>query len=82
MSLVKWDFDHAHSSVDFTVRHMLVSKVRGRFTKWTGHLELDEQNVAHSRVDVEIARTGSSARNNTASPVESPVTTFKQWCMP
>jgi polyisoprenoid-binding protein YceI len=54
MSLVKWDFDHAHSSVDFTVRHMLVSKVRGRFTKWTGHLELDEQNVAHSRVDVEI----------------------------
>jgi len=54
MSLVKWDFDHAHSSVDFTVRHMLVSKVRGRFTKWTGHLELDEQNLAHSRVDVEI----------------------------
>jgi polyisoprenoid-binding protein YceI len=54
MSLAKWDFDHAHSSVDFTVRHLLVSKVRGRFTKWTGHLELDEQDLTRSRVDIEI----------------------------
>jgi polyisoprenoid-binding protein YceI len=54
MSLVKWDFDHAHSSVDFTVRHLLVSKVRGRFTKWQGTLELDEQDFTRSRVEVEI----------------------------
>jgi polyisoprenoid-binding protein YceI len=54
MALVKWDFDHAHSSVDFTVRHLLVSKVRGRFTKWSGDLQIDEQDVTRSRVDVEI----------------------------
>jgi polyisoprenoid-binding protein YceI len=54
MALVKWDIDHAHSSVDFTVRHLLVSKVRGRFTKWTGELHIDEQALANSRVDVEI----------------------------
>jgi polyisoprenoid-binding protein YceI len=54
MSLVKWDFDHAHSSVDFTVRHLLVSKVRGRFTKWSGALELDEQDPSRSHVEVEI----------------------------
>jgi polyisoprenoid-binding protein YceI len=54
MSLVNWDLDHAHSSIDFTVRHLLVSKVRGRFTKWTGHLQLDEQDLTRSRVDVEI----------------------------
>jgi len=54
MTLVKWDFDHAHSSVDFTVRHLLVSKVRGRFTKWTGELEIDEQDLTRSRVEVEI----------------------------
>jgi polyisoprenoid-binding protein YceI len=54
MALVKWDFDHAHSSVEFTVRHLLVSKVRGRFTKWTGVLELDEQDPKRSRVEVEI----------------------------
>jgi polyisoprenoid-binding protein YceI len=54
MALVKWDFDYVHSSIDFTVRHLLVSKVRGRFTKWTGSMQLDEQNLAASHVEVEI----------------------------
>ena len=54
MALVKWDFDHAHSSVDFTVRHLLVSKVRGTFKKWTGTLELDERDLPRSRLQVEI----------------------------
>jgi polyisoprenoid-binding protein YceI len=54
MSVVKWDFDYAHSGIDFTVRHLLVSKVRGRFTKWNGKLELDEQDIARSHVEVEI----------------------------
>jgi polyisoprenoid-binding protein YceI len=29
-----WKIDPTHSEVSFTVRHMMVSKVRGRFTKW------------------------------------------------
>src|SRR5580692_825591 len=54
MSLVQWNFDHAHSAIDFTVRHLLVSKVRGRFTKWTGTLEIDEQDLTRSRLSVVI----------------------------
>jgi polyisoprenoid-binding protein YceI len=54
MALVQWDFDYAHSAVEFTVRHMLVSKVRGRFTKWNGKIQLDEQDVTRSHVEVEI----------------------------
>jgi len=54
MALAKWDFDHAHSSIDFTVRHMLVSKVRGRFTKWSGDIQIDEQDPTKSRVAVKI----------------------------
>jgi polyisoprenoid-binding protein YceI len=54
MALVKWDFDQVHSSIDFTVRHLLVSKVRGRFTKWVGTLEIDEQDLARSHLDVAI----------------------------
>jgi len=54
MALVRWDFDPAHSSIDFTVRHMLVSKVRGRFTKWSGKLEIDERDVSRSRLEVDI----------------------------
>jgi polyisoprenoid-binding protein YceI len=57
MALIQWDFDHAHSGIDFTVRHLLVSKVRGRFTKWTGRLELDEQDLtrSHFEVDIDVA---------------------------
>jgi polyisoprenoid-binding protein YceI len=54
MALVKWDFDYVHSSIEFTVRHLLVSKVRGRFTKWTGTLQLDEESLAKSTCEIEI----------------------------
>jgi polyisoprenoid-binding protein YceI len=54
MALVKWNLDYAHSQIDFTVRHLLVSKVRGEFTKWSGTLELDEEQIANSRVEVQI----------------------------
>jgi polyisoprenoid-binding protein YceI len=54
MALVKWDFDQVHSSINFTVRHLLVSKVHGRFTKWVGTLDIDEQDWAQSHLDVTI----------------------------
>ena len=54
MALQKWDFDTVHSSVAFTVRHMLVSKVRGRFNKWSGSLSFDDADPAASHVEVRI----------------------------
>ena len=49
-----WAFDLVHSSVNFTVRHMVVSKVRGRFTKWDGTLVMDENDPSGGRVEVVI----------------------------
>ncbi len=54
MALAQWNFDSAHSAIEFTVRHMLVSKVRGRFTKWTGKLEVDEKDISKSKLEIEI----------------------------
>jgi polyisoprenoid-binding protein YceI len=54
MAREKWNFDATHSSVDFVVRHMVVSKVRGRFTKWTGSVEFDAANYADSSLEVSI----------------------------
>lgn len=54
MATGKWDFDLVHSSINFWVRHMMVSKVRGRFTKWTGTIDMDEASPASSRVEVQI----------------------------
>ncbi len=34
----KWTIDPVHSYVGFTVRHMMVSKVRGHFTEFSGEL--------------------------------------------
>jgi polyisoprenoid-binding protein YceI len=49
-----WNIDLAHSGVNFSVRHMVVSKVRGRFAKFSGKLELNEQDPTRSSVDVRI----------------------------
>ncbi len=54
MSTQQWDFDLSHSSVNFHVRHLMVSKVHGRFSLWSGKLELDEQDLTKSDLEVEI----------------------------
>src|SRR4051812_15025173 len=54
MSTTTWNIDSSHSGVHFSVRHMVVSKVRGRFAKYTGTVHLDEADVTKSRVDVVI----------------------------
>ncbi len=52
-----WNADVAHSSINFSVRHMVVSKVRGRFTKWSATLATDDADLTAStvRVDIEAA---------------------------
>ena len=54
MTATKWDFDLSHSSINFHVRHLMVSKVHGRFGAWSGILELDDQDSSKSRVEVTI----------------------------
>jgi polyisoprenoid-binding protein YceI len=54
MALEKWKFDTVHSSVSFTVRHLMISRVHGSFKTWTGSLETDEADHANSKVQVSI----------------------------
>jgi polyisoprenoid-binding protein YceI len=54
MAAQTWQIDKAHSDIHFTVRHMVITKVRGRFLKWDGSLTLDEQDWSKSKVDVSI----------------------------
>jgi polyisoprenoid-binding protein YceI len=50
----EWTLDGSHSRVGFSVSHMVVSSVSGRFKHVTGKVELDEANLTQSRVDVTI----------------------------
>jgi polyisoprenoid-binding protein YceI len=54
MALTTWNIDPAHSGIHFLVRHMVISKVRGKFTKFTGAVELDEEDLTRSKVHAEI----------------------------
>lgn len=55
MAQQNWQVDAAHSAVNLTVRHMVISKVRGHFAKWNAKLALDGADLARSSVEVEIA---------------------------
>lgn len=48
-----WRIDPAHSSVEFVARHLMVSKVRGRFGSLEGTIHVDEE-PERSTVEVQI----------------------------
>ncbi len=49
-----WQIDPAHSEINFTARHMMISNVRGQFEKFTGTVDFNEDAPAQSGVDVQI----------------------------
>ena len=60
-----WEIDSGHSSANFTVKHMMMTNVKGEFSKVTGNVTLDEKDVSKSSVnatiDASTIDTGSSA---------------------
>lgn len=49
-----WNMDPAHSGLQFAVKHMVISTVRGSFRDFAVEAEIDEANVANSRATVRI----------------------------
>jgi polyisoprenoid-binding protein YceI len=49
-----WNLDPAHSSVGFSVRHMMVTTVKGQFEKVQGVVELDDKDITKSTVEVTV----------------------------
>ena len=54
MATNDWNIDKAHSGINFSIRHMVVSKVRGRFAKYIGKVKLDENDLTRSVVEASI----------------------------
>ena len=52
--MANWSFDPAHSSIGFSVRHLMISKVRGHFNKWEGTFDYDEADPTKSKLSVRI----------------------------
>ena len=61
-----WEIDPVHSEVGFTARHMMVSKVRGRFTTFSGELVTGEKLLDSSvtaTIDLTSINTGNEQRD-------------------
>jgi polyisoprenoid-binding protein YceI len=68
MTTNNWNLDTVHSGINFTVRHMVVSKVRGRFAKFGGSVTLDEgdltRSIVEATIDASSIDTGTAQRDD------------------
>jgi len=62
-----WQIDTKHSQIEFAVRHMMLSTVRGRFKQFSGDITIDEQHPENSSltatIDVASIDTGDEGRD-------------------
>lgn len=59
----KWTIDTAHSEIGFSVKHMMISKVKGSFTSFDAEVEANEENLTGALIDFKI-ETASINTNN------------------
>ena len=59
---MSWKIDNAHTQIGFIARHMMISKVRGNFEKFTGTVSLDEANPAKSSVEIQVETASVNTR--------------------
>ena len=65
LSVGTWVIDPVHSSVEFSVRHLMVSKVRGRFETFSGTIDVapDGTPSVTAEIDVTSLNTGNEQRD-------------------
>jgi polyisoprenoid-binding protein YceI len=63
-----WTLDPQHTQIGFSVKHMMISTVRGSFTEFEAALELDPANIEQATATASIKTasidTKESARDN------------------
>ena len=66
--MTKFNLDAAHSSIDFSVKHMMVSKVKGAFTNFTADLDGNAEDFNGAAIsfdiDVKSITTNNEDRDN------------------
>ena len=62
-----WELDKAHSEVEFAVKHMMISTVKGKFTGFDATVSFDPSNVeaasVEATIDVASIQTGEEQRD-------------------
>jgi polyisoprenoid-binding protein YceI len=67
-STTTWKIDPGHTTVEFVAKHMMITKVRGRFPDVEGTITFDESDITNSSVEATIqvatVSSGSEQRDN------------------
>lgn len=67
-TMTTWAIDVNHSALEFAVKHMMFTTVRGRFEDFSGTIRFDPENIGNSSVEVIIQtasiNTNIAARDN------------------
>jgi polyisoprenoid-binding protein YceI len=54
MVLETWEIDTSHSGVHFSVRHLVIAKVRGQFARWSGTVLAQDGDFSSAQIEVAI----------------------------
>ena len=60
---MSWKMDPSHSQITFTVRHMMISNVHGRFERFSANVNADEKNPIASSVEVQMEAASINTRD-------------------
>ena len=58
-----WNIDPAHSLIEFSAKHMMITTVKGRLSDVKGALTIDEQHPERSKVEVEFSAASIDTRS-------------------
>jgi polyisoprenoid-binding protein YceI len=61
---MRWNIDPSHSTAEFSVRHLMITNVHGRFGTLSGTVELDTLHPETSRIDVTIDASSIDTRDD------------------
>lgn len=62
MTATTWQIDTAHSSANFSIKHMMIAKVHGGFEKLSGTLQIDSADITKSFIHASIEAASINTR--------------------
>jgi polyisoprenoid-binding protein YceI len=63
MAKQKWAVDAAHSSIDFSIKHMVIAKVKGTFHKFEASIDADPEDLTTADIDFSVDIDSVDTRN-------------------
>jgi len=61
---MSWQIDQSHSLIQFSVKHMMIAKVRGFFEEFNGSINLDQNAPSETKVEVLIKTASINTRQS------------------